>query len=93
MDTAIITGLISAGATLIVCLINNHYQRIESEKKHEANIMLISYRLEQLEKKVDVHNNVIERTYELEKRADVMEEQIKVANHRIDDLEKGDDKR
>lgn len=30
MDTAIITGLISAGATLIVCLINNHYQRMES---------------------------------------------------------------
>lgn len=93
MDVAIISGLISAGAAIIVCLVNNHYQRVESDKKHEANIMLISYRLEQLEKKVDVHNNVIERTYELEKRADVMEEQIKVANHRIDDLEKGDDKR
>ncbi len=45
MDTAIITGLISAGAAIIVCLVNNHYQRIESDKKHEANIMLISYRL------------------------------------------------
>ena len=84
MDTAIITGIISAGAALLVCLINNHYTRIESEKKHEANIMLISYRLEQLEKKVDLHNNVIDRTYELEKRADV-------ADHRISDLEKGDD--
>lgn len=92
MDTAIITGLISAGAALVVCLINNHYQRIESDKKHEANIMLISYRLEQLEKKVDLHNSVIDRTYALEKRADVTDEQIKVANHRIEDLEKfGDD--
>ena len=88
MDVSILTGLISAGAAIIVCLVNNHYQRIESDKKHEANIMLISYRLEQLEKKVDVHNNVIERTYELEKKSDLMEEQIKVANHRIDDLEK-----
>ena len=91
MDTAIITGLISAGAAIVVCLVNNHYQRIDSDKKHEANIMLISYRLEQLEKKVDIHNSVIDRAYELEKWQSVAAEQIKVANHRIDDLEKGDD--
>ena len=78
----------------MVCLVNNHYQRIDSEKKHEANIMLISYRLEQLEKKVDIHNSVIDRTYELEKWQSVASEQIKVANHRIDELEtKGDDGR
>ena len=46
-----------------------------------------AYRLEELEKKVDKHNQVIERTYELESRADVMDEQIKVANHRSADLE------
>lgn len=48
---------------------------------------LIAYRLEELEKKVDKHNNVIERTYELEKKAEVQGEQLRVANHRIDDLE------
>ena len=48
---------------------------------------LIAYRLEQLEKKVDKHNTVIERTYALEKRAEVFEEKINVANHRIKDLE------
>lgn len=48
---------------------------------------LVVYRLEQLEKKVDKHNQVIERTFSLEKRADVLEERVKVANHRIDDLE------
>lgn len=42
---------------------------------------LNNYRIEQLEKKVEKHNSVVERTY-------VIEEQIKVANHRIDDLEK-----
>lgn len=42
---------------------------------------LNNYRLEQLEKKVEKHNNVIERMT-------VVEEQVKVANHRIDDLEK-----
>lgn len=50
---------------------------------------LVLYRLEQLEKKVDKHNSVIERTFELEKRAALTTEQIKVANHRIDDLERG----
>lgn len=93
MNTTLLASLISAGAALVVCLINNHFTRMESEKKHEANIMLISYRLEQLEKKVDIHNNVIDRTYELEKRADVAEEKIKVANNRITDLEKHDDGR
>lgn len=48
---------------------------------------LIAYRLEQLEAKVNKHNQVIERTYQLEKHAEVVDEQIKVANHRIGDLE------
>lgn len=48
---------------------------------------LMAYRLEQLEKKVDKHNKVIERTYELEEARAVIQEQIKVANHRIEDLE------
>lgn len=52
-----------------------------------ASNKLTLYRLEQLEKKVDKHNSVIERTYQLEKRCDLHEEKIKVANHRIDDLE------
>jgi hypothetical protein len=48
---------------------------------------LIEYKLEELTKKVDKHNNVIERTYKLEETAHVQDEQIKVANHRISDLE------
>lgn len=49
---------------------------------------LTNYRLEQLEKKVEKHNSVIERTYKLEKEQEVEEEKIKVINHRIEDLEK-----
>lgn len=49
---------------------------------------LTIYRVEQLEKQVAKHNNLIERTYELEKRTDLQEEKIAVANHRIDDLER-----
>ena len=48
----------------------------------------IAYRLEKLEEKVDKHNSVIERTFKLEEQAALIEERIKVANHRIEDLEK-----
>lgn len=47
-----------------------------------ASNKLVQYRLEQLEKKVEKHNNLVERMT-------VCEEKIKVANHRIDDLEEG----
>lgn len=56
-----------------------------AQKKSAA---LIAYRLEQLEKKVQLHNNAVERLYEVEKTQEIHEEKIKVANHRIDDLER-----
>ena len=52
-----------------------------------ATNKLTIFRIEQLEKKVEKHNNVVERVYILEKDKDVFEERLKVANHRIDDLE------
>ena len=58
-----------------------------------ASAKLTSYRLEQLEKKVQAHNNLIERTYKLEERTELQEEKIKVANHRIEDLERKGDER
>lgn len=45
-----------------------------------AGSKLTAYRIAQLEKKVDEHNNFA-------RRVPVIEEQIKVANHRIEDLE------
>lgn len=48
---------------------------------------LTNYRIQQLEEKVEKHNKVIERVYKLEKAEAVIENDIKVANHRIDDLE------
>lgn len=50
------------------------------------------YRLEQLEKKVDKHNHLVERMYEVEKTVTaankLYDEEIKVINHRIADLER-----
>lgn len=49
---------------------------------------LLAYRLEQLEKKVNRHNQVVERTYALEEAVSLLDERVKVPNHRIADLEK-----
>lgn len=73
METIISAG-ISAGVTLIVCLISNRSQQ-------EKTRALMEYKLEELTKKVEKHNSVVERTY-------ILEEKMKVASHRIEDLEK-----
>ena len=74
-------ALISAGAAILVCVISNYFQN----RKTSA---LMEYKIDQLTKKVDLHNNAIARLYEVERRLGIADEKIKVANHRIDDLEK-----
>ncbi len=49
---------------------------------------LVNYRIEQLEKKVEQHNNLITRTFRLEQSVAVLDERVRTANHRITDLEK-----
>lgn len=48
---------------------------------------LIAYRLEQLENKVNKHNNLIERTYKLEEQTALAEAELKRVNHRLENLE------
>lgn len=88
MSEVVLSALISASAAITICVINanaNHKKLLsELEKRDELQM----YRVEQLEKKVDKHNNLVERTYHLEEQASLHDEKIRVANHRIDDLEK-----
>lgn len=79
MET-IISACISAGVTLVICLLNNHGQQ-------EKTRALMEYKLDELTKRVDEHNHVVERTYSIERELSIQKEQIKVANHRIEDLE------
>lgn len=88
MET-VVGALIGGIVSLVVCILNNRSQQKETDAKQTEFINLITYRLEQLEKKVDLHNNAVERLYEVEKKLGVDEEKIKVANRRIGDLEKG----
>lgn len=76
MEDTITVALISFAGTLI-----GTFGGIITANK------LTNYRIAQLEKKVEKHNSVVERVYQLEKGEAVIEEEIKVANHRIADLE------
>ena len=53
-----------------------------------ASAKLTSYRLEQLEKRVQAHNNLIERTYKLEERTELQEEKLRSAARRLVSLER-----
>lgn len=76
METVIVAALSLAGTLAGAYLAN---------RKSSA---LIAYRLEQLEARVNKHNQIVERTYALEEAAALADERIKVANHRIADLER-----
>lgn len=80
MET-VLAAAISGAVSLLVCILTN---RAQAEKTR----VLLDYRLCELEKKVNKHNNLVERTYRLEGDVEVIHEQIRVANHRIGDLEK-----
>ena len=86
----IISSCITAAITLIICLINNHGQQKRTEQQQSETRALMEYKLDELTKRVDKHNHLVERTYHLEEVSMLHEEKIKVANHRIEDLEKGE---
>lgn len=75
-------SIIVAALALVGTLAGTYF----SNRKGTA---LIAYRLEELEKRVEAHNNLVERMYHLEERTELQEEKIKVVNHRLHDLENG----
>ena len=54
---------------------------------------LTNYRIEQLEQKVEKHNNLVERTYRLEELQQLTDERVRAANRRIGDLERKEEQR
>ena len=76
IDNTVVVALLSLFGTLI-----GSFAGILTANK------LTNYRLSQLEKKVDKHNHVIERMYELEKHEEITEEQIKSIDKRVERVE------
>ena len=83
----IIVALVTGGLSLLGTVITVIVGFRQTSKQVDAKTTLTLYRIEQLERKQDKHNTLIERTYKLEEQADLLQERIKVANHRLDDLE------
>lgn len=80
MET-IISSIITGTFATVVCVIT----QIASNSKTRA---LIEYRLMELEKKQDRHNDVIERTYKLEEHTALQEQRINMNEKRIESLER-----
>ena len=88
MSETVLAAIIAGGVTLIVCLINNIFQNQKADEQMRQTAAMMEYKLDQLTKKVEAHNNLIDRMYGVERKAEIHEEKLKVANHRIGDLEK-----
>lgn len=73
MET-IVSSLITGVVALIVCLINNHVQNNKAQALYE-------YKMDELTKRVDKHNNLVERTFKLEG-------EMREAEHDIIELKK-----
>lgn len=74
-------------STIIVAVISLLGTLAGSYFSNSKTTALIGYRIQELEKKVEKHNSVVERVYHLEEEQAVLEEKMKVANNRISDLE------
>lgn len=76
INTAILVALITGGCAVISNVIIAAVQNGKT-----------LYRIEQLEKKVEIHNHYVERTYNLEKQTAVLDQEQKATNKRLANLE------
>ncbi len=78
---SIVVALISGGLSLIGVILSNAAAARRTEQKIETAQAVTDTKLDELTREVRAHNNFAQRV-------PVLEEQIKVANHRLSDLEK-----
>ena len=77
-----IVALISGGLSLLGVILSNAASARRTEQKIETSQAVTDTKLDELTREVRAHNNFAQRV-------PVLEEQIRVANHRLSDLEKG----
>ena len=101
MSEAVLVALITGGLTLIgtvVTVVVSHRQTIATLEKNSAvadekiqgEINVLKADIRTLSNRVEAHNKMVERTYQLERRADVLEEKASAANRRLTDLERSE---
>ena len=83
MSEAIIVAIITGGLSLIGVIVSNNHTAQSMDAKLDKQQAITDTKLEELTREVRMHNNFAQRI-------PVIEEQIKTANHRSSDLEKGE---
>lgn len=88
---AIIAGLFGFAGTVITVVWGN--KKNETRAQENARMVkkqtdLTLYRIDQLEKKQDKHNSLMERVFNLEKGEAVLEEELEAVRQHIEDLHK-----
>lgn len=77
MET-IISAVITGAVAIVVCMVNNASQCKRTEEQHNKTVALIEYKLDQLEKKVDKHNNFASRMPVVEQEIKSIEEKMHI---------------
>ena len=92
---AVITGALAIIGDIIISARSTKdlYAKLDkqselADERIKGEIAVIHTEINELRKTVERHNSVVERTYKLEERMSVAENQIKVTGHRVDDLER-----
>ncbi len=80
MDNSIVVALITGGMSLIGVMLTGRQQAREIDHKLDKQQAVTNTKLDELTREVREHNNFA-------RRVPVLEEQMKVANHRLQDLE------
>ena len=83
MDSSIIVAVITGGLALIGVVISNIFAANRTQTRISTAQAVTDTKLEELTREVRMHNNFAQRV-------PVIEEQMKVVNHRVEDLEKAD---
>lgn len=83
MSESIIVALITGGLSLLGVVVTSRRNAAEIDHKLDKQQAVTETKLEELTREVRLHNGFAQRV-------PVLEEQIKVANHRISDLEHND---
>ena len=77
MET-IISAVITGAVAIVVCMVNNASQSKRNEEQHNKTVALIEYKLDQLERKVDKHNNFAARMPVVEQEIKSIEEKMHI---------------
>lgn len=87
MTSEMIVALITGGCSLAGVIVSNIFANKKVQNSIETHQAVTDEQIKALSSRVEKHNSVIDRTYVVEQRLEVLTEKQKTANHRIADLE------